>query len=123
MTKKICAWCKKDLGEAQNSPSIITHGICLECADKLLRDVKIPFDDFLDSLNTPVLVIDNEGVVVMANKVAREMVGKELENIQGLRGGQVVECIYSESSCNSSRITNSESYITSKAIFRNSCDF
>jgi phage FluMu protein Com len=29
--KRICAWCKKYLGENEGSSDMITHGICPKC--------------------------------------------------------------------------------------------
>jgi hypothetical protein len=33
--KRICAWCKKDLGEAAGSVSGITHGMCQSCLTRI----------------------------------------------------------------------------------------
>jgi hypothetical protein len=41
MTRQ-CAWCKKSLGEkAPMEDERITHGICLGCRQKLLRDAGV----------------------------------------------------------------------------------
>lgn len=44
--KRICSWCKLDMGEAEpfDDPSI-THGICLECLVTLEEEM----DGFYDS--------------------------------------------------------------------------
>jgi len=38
-SRRICAWCGKVLGEADTPED--THGICLECARKLLEEENI----------------------------------------------------------------------------------
>lgn len=41
MIKIICAWCEKDMGEKESlgSESTISHGICEECAKKVMDDL------------------------------------------------------------------------------------
>ena len=48
--KKICAWCKKDLGEVPSGPDAnpITHGICPDCAREALSFKAEPLAKFLD---------------------------------------------------------------------------
>ena len=49
--RKICAWCKKDLGivpTVNNSDGIVSHGICEECVDRILAQQGIRQGCFLD---------------------------------------------------------------------------
>jgi len=93
--KSICAWCKVVLnGEAQEDTHPVTHGICLRCAQQLLSDLSKPLQEYLDRLGVPVLVLDNGPVVRTANSQARELLGKELPEIEGRRGGDVIECVH-----------------------------
>lgn len=92
----VCAWCKKVL-DSENSDTItdntITHGICRECAAKLVSPEKIPLKEFLDTLGVPILVVNNEGIVVTANHDACSLLGKNLFEIEGNPGGNVIECV------------------------------
>lgn len=38
--KVICAWCNKALGtkEGGKAPGEVSHGICKECGDKLIKE-------------------------------------------------------------------------------------
>lgn len=36
--RRICAWCKKDLGHFEGD--VDTHGICPECKEKMIADFK-----------------------------------------------------------------------------------
>lgn len=38
--KKICAWCKKDMGTTLGPENMTTHGICPACANTLRQDLK-----------------------------------------------------------------------------------
>ncbi len=35
--KIVCAWCGKDLGVKEPVSDDVTHGICEDCAEKLLK--------------------------------------------------------------------------------------
>ena len=37
--RRICAWCKKDLGALNYSSDKDSHGICPECAKKALKNI------------------------------------------------------------------------------------
>jgi transcriptional regulator with PAS, ATPase and Fis domain len=52
--------------------------------------------DFLDSLDAPVVVVDPAGNVISANKNARELLQKELSEIEGYPGGIVFECAFAK---------------------------
>ena len=53
-----------------------------------------PFREFLDSLADPVLLVDKGGFVITANARARSALGKDLEDIEGILGGEVMECAF-----------------------------
>jgi len=95
--KKICAWCKKDLGEipVDSIPEdSITHGICYDCSHHLFAEIGMPLRSFLDGLDAPVLVVDSNCTVTTANDIALKLVNKDLTNIEGFRGGEVFGCAY-----------------------------
>lgn len=97
--KKVCAWCRTELESIsvdceQKFP--ITHGICETCAGNLLAQMGRPLLDFLDSLEVPVLLIESGPLVCTGNRQARELLGKQLSQIEGHRGGEVIECAYAK---------------------------
>lgn len=53
------------------------------------------FLDFLNRLPARVLVVDNESLVVHANTLNLESLGKQLSDVRGKLGGEVFECEYS----------------------------
>lgn len=97
--KRLCAWCKKDMGEKHTSnckhADIITHGICEACAAKFQNQDSMGQSSFLDNLVEPVLYFDKEGVALTANQKAQELLKKSLPAICGFRGGNIIECIHS----------------------------
>ncbi|MEW6355294.1 MAG: hypothetical protein AB1696_03135 [Planctomycetota bacterium] len=96
--KRICAWCKKDLGAKPSmaDDATITHGICKSCITQYLSALAKSMPEFLDGLGVPILMIGSRPRVVTANRQARELLGKDLPGIEGRRGGEVIECIYSK---------------------------
>ena len=92
--KKVCAWCDKVMTEGSGEPNeaehVITHGICRTCAKAVLIDLSIPMQEFLDRLDVPILIIKEPPIILTANKKARELLGKELSDIQGYRCGDVI---------------------------------
>ena len=93
--RSVCAWCKKDMNADESREGLVTHSICDACKISVIYK-HIPLLDVLENLVQPVLVVDSEGVVDAANGAARDMLGKELENIKGRLGGQVMECAYAK---------------------------
>jgi hypothetical protein len=70
----------------------ITHGICEACAARVLANPAETLLDFLDRLEAPVLVVLPDAQVFTGNKPARDLLDKDLDQIQGFRGGAVIEC-------------------------------
>jgi len=98
--KRICAWCKIEMESTslEDHPgNSITHGICTKCKDKILGPQKVELMPFLDSLNMPIVVVNNRGNAETANKAARKILQKELPEIVGFTGGDIFECAYSKS--------------------------
>jgi PAS domain-containing protein len=94
-----CGWCGKGLGNRGNEVlknEIITHGICAICVAKFFEPKGISLRDFLDRLTMPIVAVDGEGTVFTANQAARSLLGKELDYVEGLKGGEVFECAYAK---------------------------
>ena len=94
--KRICAWCKKELGFCKEPPepdtAPITHGICCGCIRKTLSSLAKPLGDFLNHFLQPVFVINPEGRIVTGNKAALNLLKKPLEEVEGKLGGDAFGC-------------------------------
>jgi PAS domain-containing protein len=98
--KRICAWCGTNLEPSpadERNRTPITHGICSTCADKLLGHERRNLAEFLETLDDPVIVVDDDGVVLNANRFAQDLLHKDLDAVQGKRGGDIIECENSRS--------------------------
>lgn len=97
--KLVCSRCSglilEDFSNT-HSERIITHGICDECASLLLWPHRPAILDFLDTLDAPVVVVNSSAQVCGANKPARDILQKELHEIDSLPGGNVFECVFAQ---------------------------
>ena len=95
--RQVCAWCGKEMGidfTDGGSRKTITHGICDRCAYHIIAQAGMPLQEYLDGLQTPVLVVNGDGIVELANAQAQNVFHKDLSQIVGERGGDVFECAY-----------------------------
>ena len=96
---RICAWCGKNMGAAPSdvhAETIITHGVCAACLNKLFGEEGVELQVFLDSLAVPVVVVDATVTVKTANRPARALLHKEAPDIEGYKGGDVFECAHAK---------------------------
>ena len=96
--KRICAWCKKPIGEVNpetDAEHIITHGLCKDCAFHLEAQKGMPLRKFLEGLGAAILVVDADGKVLAVNRQTQALVGKDLSAIEGRLCGEVFECEHS----------------------------
>jgi len=89
----VCARCNKKMEESRQNAEI-TQGICADCAGIPVSYDSQPFQDFLDKLMVPVMTVNDQGVVIAANKTAQTKLNKDLAEIRGFQGGNVMECAF-----------------------------
>ncbi len=96
--KRVCSWCNTEMEVILDGrkDEIITHGICDDCSRKILWPHRQDVIDFLDRLTAPIIVVGPTGNVSTANKQARDILQKELPDIEGLPGGVVFECFFAK---------------------------
>ena len=89
-----CAICHKGISPGAAARRAITGSVCEECFHHLQARSGMPLIDFLDGLGVPVLMVDDDGVVELANKPLLALVGKDSSQVRRQRGGDVFECAY-----------------------------
>lgn len=93
--ERICAWCGTSLGVLSGPRQDgypVSHGICDACVRDVEAELPRPLSEYLESLDVPVLLINDERTVGASNERARAM-----ENGQpwvGRRIGPVFECTH-----------------------------
>ena len=98
--KRICAWCQKDIGPSNISDvtvdAPITHGICGDCARKVLSFKATSLRSFLDQFSKPVFLVNFEGRIVTGNRACLDLLKKKPDEIDGELGGDVFGCRYAD---------------------------
>jgi len=91
--KLVCAWCKREMGTTGGPDDRTSHGICESCKSHLDAATSgVPLLRFLDSLDAPVTLVDDDVRVVYANIRARLLLDKPSSDLERRLGGDVFEC-------------------------------
>jgi PAS domain-containing protein len=91
----LCAWCGTELRPSAPSSEgnrAITHGICVACAEYFFKPRDHSLRGFLNTLKTPVAVVDDDMRMIEANDLALTALGKTRDAAVGMRSGDVIEC-------------------------------
>jgi hypothetical protein len=96
--KRICAWCKKDLGSSGTfdgtGDAPITHGMCGDCARKTLSFKAKPLRSFLDQFSKPVFLMNSEGRIVTGDAIGFSFLQKKPEEVENELAGDAFGCRY-----------------------------
>jgi hypothetical protein len=90
----VCGWCKKELGPVGDTGEHrVSHGLCASCESHLMASVDgIPLRQFLDSLDVPITLVDDDLRIEYANTAAQALLNKPFTAIEHRLGGEVFEC-------------------------------
>lgn len=124
--KQVCRLCKTELDNGQISDYFITNGICSPCSSNFLQNAS-SLNKFLDGFEVPILMMQSDPRQVRtANKKACGLFNKELSQIEGSKGGQVLGCVHScteagcglDINCEDCKIKNAvvETFMTGKSF-------
>ncbi len=88
----VCAWCQRVLsGGDDDAP--VSHGICANCRADVEFE-RLPLDELVARLPSPVLAVDGEGRVLAANGVASAVLGAAPAAMRGELCGDVIQCVH-----------------------------
>lgn len=82
------------LAEDPSRDEAVSYGICPECMEALLGPSRVIMREFLNSIELPVLVTDEQQGIRQANHAAERLLGKPLSRLQAKRIGIAIECIH-----------------------------
>jgi hypothetical protein len=95
--KRVCAWCNKLQGVAEDDgalTAVTTHCICDDCANNLEFQLGVPLETFLASLKMPTVVVDGEARVLAGNADSQEYLATGITEPGKQKLGDVFECAY-----------------------------
>jgi len=91
--KRTCSWCKAEFDDGRGGEYLITNGLCSGCSN-FSKDAD-SINGFLDRFEAPVLLMQsNPRQIRTANRKACELLKKDLSQIEGRSGGQVLDCVH-----------------------------
>jgi len=90
--KEHCSICKAALDPARTG--LVADGICPSCLKELLTHARKPLQVFLDNLGVPILLLDDDARVKLANRQALEFLRKDPASVRGRYAGDAIECSY-----------------------------
>nr|WP_321353051.1 hypothetical protein [uncultured Methanoregula sp.] len=124
----ICSFCNTVTRPEITPDEPVSHGVCKPCYDRILSTHGFNIRKFLNLLDTPVFLVDNDVRILAANTLAITAADKPVEQIKGKLGGKVLECMNAvlAGGCGKSpfcpdcpiRASVNETYATGKAITR-----
>lgn len=93
--KTVCSFCNAVIREGDSPDDPVSHGVCTSCYEKILSRHGFNIRKFLNMLDAPVFLVDNNVNVVAANTSALAIAGKPLAQVRGNLCGKVFECVNS----------------------------
>lgn len=90
-----CRWCHSPLQTRRVGVS--AGDSCVLCAGFLRTNRILPLRDYMYGVKSPILFIDKNGIVLGANRAAEVALGKPSSEVEGRRGGEVVDCAHARS--------------------------
>ena len=95
--KVVCSWCQKNISTISSNfgTKLISHGLCDDCRIKIEYNFT-SLEDFIEKLKKPIMIVDNDGIVLGANQTVAMMLKKSKEEIKNQRGGDVMQCVYAD---------------------------
>lgn len=92
--KVVCSFCNAEISPG-NAEDGVSHGVCKSCYEKILTSHGLNIRRFLNLLDAPVFLVDNDVNIVAANSLALAIAGKPIEQARGNLCGKVLECVNS----------------------------
>lgn len=81
------------MGERPGPENEVSHGMCSDCAFRMLSRQEGSINSFLDKMDYPVLLVDSDVNLKYENRMLRELTGKNEQQLEERKGGEVFECV------------------------------
>ena len=126
--KIVCSFCNTVVspGDAPDAP--VSHGVCTSCYNRILASHRFNIRKFLNMLDAPVFLVDDDVNILAANTLALSTIKKPVALVEGIICGKVLECInaYVPPGCGKTtfcpdctiRTTVNETYATGHGVTR-----
>ena len=91
--KTVCSFCSSVISHGSSEDDPVSHGVCISCYTKILTQHGFNLRKFLNLLDAPVFLVDDDVNVLAANTLAMAVVKKPIEHTRGRLCGDVLSCV------------------------------
>jgi hypothetical protein len=91
--KKMCSFCGTIINPGTSPEAPVSHGVCKSCYTSIMTDHGFNVQKFLDLLDAPVFLVDDDVNILAANSLAIAAVKKPPALVRGNLCGDVIECV------------------------------
>ena len=92
--KVVCSYCRKHMGDKEPlDRDDVSHSMCEGCSAHFEPQWEgMTWTDYLDSIERPAAIVDSDGRLLACNAAAERMLGRKIQEMRGLLGGEFMEC-------------------------------
>ncbi|MGA2162546.1 MAG: hypothetical protein ABSG28_10200 [Methanoregula sp.] len=92
--KRVCAYCHTVINPGDSPGEAISHGICNDCSRRVLSKVGVDIARYLDMLDAPVILVNEDARVHDTNLDAVMFIGRSLDPILGIFTANSLRCTH-----------------------------
>jgi len=90
--KTVCSFCGAVVRQGNSPDDPVSHGICRTCYDRILTTFGVNIRRFLDLLDAPVFLVDDDVTILAANTPALVFLDGSRHQVTGRLCGTALEC-------------------------------
>jgi len=94
-----CAWCGQDIKTAdekeEKNDFPVSHGICSDCAIKMLKEIN-QVESFINRFKQPIMLVDNINNTIILNDAARAASHLDFAVAGTFKCGLVLGCVHAD---------------------------
>ena len=94
--KYVCAYCNEELRPEKTGKEGVSHGICPSCYNHIKASLGVDLKEYLNMLDHPVFLVDDDVKVLSANYKARHLNGDKIHSIIDKRLGKSSNAMQSD---------------------------
>jgi hypothetical protein len=91
--RTICSFCDTVISPGGPSDPV-SHGVCRSCYQRIMTEYGFDARKFLDQLDAPVFLVDDDVNILAANALALSIAKKPIARVRGKICGTVLDCIH-----------------------------
>ena len=91
--KTLCSFCNTVIHPGNSAEDPVSHGVCTICYDRILAEHGFNIRKFLNMLDVPVVLVDNDATILAANSLALSIIKRPVNGVPGKKFGFVFDCI------------------------------